>query len=201
MPSTPPDQAAPPSRGRGVRWRGWNRILHRTLGYVCAGLTIVYAVSGVAVNHVADWNPNYVIRNDTVGLGAGSAGRAGSPAFGEELLAAFGLGGPVQGMYRPAPDRLDVFLEGGVIEVDFSTDEAVYESVRDRPVLRAFNILHLNEPKGLWTAVADLFALALLLLALTGLFMVKGRKGVVGRGGWYVAAGIALPLVVLWIYR
>lgn len=188
-------------RGLGVRWRGWNRVLHRTLGYLCAGLTIVYAVSGLAVNHVADWNPNYIIRNDTVALDAVSLEASRSPDFTDRLLAAFELGGPIQGMYRPDPERLDVFVEGGAIEVELTTGIAVYESVRDRPVLRAFNILHLNEPKGIWTAAADLFAVALLLLALTGLFMVKGRKGVLGRGGVYVATGILLPLIYLWLWR
>lgn len=197
----PPTPRSDGGRRAGVRWRGWNRVLHRTLGYLCAGLTIVYAVSGLAVNHVADWNPNYIIRDDTIGFGPVSAERAGSPDFVAELLEAFSLAGPVQGMFRPEPGRLDVFLEGGAIEVDLSSGEAVYESVRDRPVLRAFNVLHLNEPKGLWTAVADLFAVALLLLAVTGLFMVKGRKGLLGRGGWYVAAGALLPLVYLLLLR
>ena len=42
-----------------IQWRKWNRLIHRDLGYLCAGLTVVYAVSGLAVNHVRDWNPNY----------------------------------------------------------------------------------------------------------------------------------------------
>lgn len=197
----PPQRSSDDRPRAGVRWRGWNRVLHRTLGYLCAGLTIVYAVSGLAVNHIADWNPNYIIRNDTVTLAPGSAERATSPDFAAEVLSAFDLGGPVVGMYRPEPGRLDVFLDGGAIEVDLVAGEAVYESVRDRPVLRAFNALHLNEPKGVWTLAADLFAVALLLLALTGLFMVKGRKGVGGRGGWYVAAGVVLPLVYLLLLR
>ena len=176
-------------------------MLHRTLGYLCAGLTIVYAVSGLAVNHVADWNPNYIIRDDTVMMGEVSLEVSRSPDFAERLLAAFDLDGPVQGMFRPDPGRLDVFVEGGAIEFDLATGAAVYESVRDRPVLRVFNALHLNEPKGSWTVVADLFAVALFLLALTGLFMVKGRKGVLGRGGVYVAAGVLLPLLYLWLWR
>ena len=45
------------------KWRKWNNILHRDLGYLAFGLSIVYAISGVAVNHAADWNPNYKIEN------------------------------------------------------------------------------------------------------------------------------------------
>nr|MCU0409567.1 hypothetical protein [Bacteroidales bacterium] len=40
-----------------------NRITHRDIGYLIAGLTIIYALSGIALNHKHDWNPNYVFEN------------------------------------------------------------------------------------------------------------------------------------------
>jgi hypothetical protein len=43
----------------------WEYIIHRDLGYLCFGLTIIYVISGVAVNHIQDWNPNYVIERQT----------------------------------------------------------------------------------------------------------------------------------------
>ena len=49
---------------RRFRWRYWNNVLHRDLGYLVVALTIIYAVSGIAVNHVHDWNPNYSIERD-----------------------------------------------------------------------------------------------------------------------------------------
>ncbi len=42
---------------------------HRDVGYFLAGLTVIYAISGVAVNHVDDWNPNYVLRSETAEVG------------------------------------------------------------------------------------------------------------------------------------
>ena len=38
-----------------------NKVLHRDLGYLFVGMIIVYALSGIAINHRKDWNPNYVI--------------------------------------------------------------------------------------------------------------------------------------------
>ena len=35
-----------------MKWRKWNIIIHRDLGYLCFGLTILYVISGVAVNHI-----------------------------------------------------------------------------------------------------------------------------------------------------
>jgi hypothetical protein len=49
-----------PEPTRSRRWRPWLRALHRDLGYLAVGLTFVYALSsGLAVNHIADWDPNF----------------------------------------------------------------------------------------------------------------------------------------------
>ena len=44
-----------------INWKKWNRILHRDLGYIFFGMTIIYALSGIALNHIKDWNPSYDI--------------------------------------------------------------------------------------------------------------------------------------------
>jgi hypothetical protein len=69
------------------------------------------------------------------------------------------------------------------------------EGQRPRPLLRAANWLHLNRGKKAWTYVADAYAAGLLLLALSGMFMIAGRKGLLGRGAALVAVGVAIPVV------
>jgi hypothetical protein len=65
-------------------------------------------------------------------------------------------------------------------------------------VLKLLNDLHLNKLHHLaWTLLADVYAIALAVLAITGLFVLKGRKGLTGRGKWFVGLGVALPLVVV----
>ena len=54
-----------------MKWRKLIIATHRDVGYLLAGMTVIYAISGVAVNHVDDWNPNYVVRTETVELGEG----------------------------------------------------------------------------------------------------------------------------------
>src|SRR5262245_24029094 len=41
------------------RWRAWLRAVHRDVGYLAVGFTIIYALSGIAMNHIADWDPNF----------------------------------------------------------------------------------------------------------------------------------------------
>jgi len=40
---------------------------------------------------------------------------------------------------------------------------------------------------------------ALLVLAITGIFIIRGKKGITGRGAWLTAAGASVPLVFLWL--
>jgi hypothetical protein len=59
---------------------------------------------------------------------------------------------------------------------------------KPRLLLRIANWLHLNRGKKAWTYFADGYAAFLLILATTGLFMLPGRKGLIGRGGILVAS-------------
>ena len=62
------------------------------------------------------------------------------------------------------------------------------------------NQMHLNTPKRIWTVVADVYAVALIVLAVTGMFVLKGRTGIKGRGAWLTSAGVLLP-VAYWVYH
>lgn len=191
----------PSSHNRGgIPWRRWNIAVHRDLGYLCAGLTIVYAVSGVAVNHRADWNPSYRITAETVGMGALNPDNPASESFAREVMDELGIRGAIRGTFRPDPESVDIFLEEGTISVDLVAGEATYEVVQPRFLLRAFNYLHLNEAKRLWTWMADLYAVALALLAVTGIFVLKGKKGITGRGAWLTGVGVLVPVAFLLLY-
>jgi hypothetical protein len=63
---------------------------HRDIGYFFAGLTVLYAISGVAVNHMEDWNPNYVIRREVVEVGVLPFGEPAE--LGAEVLSRLGTG-------------------------------------------------------------------------------------------------------------
>ena len=71
------------------------------------------------------------------------------------------------------------------------------ELVEDRPVLRQFNALHLNDLKGAWTWFADAYAIILAFLAVSGLVMLKGRLGFAGRGKWLFALGLIVPIAFI----
>jgi len=186
-----------------MRWRRWNTILHRDLGYLCFGLTVIYALSGVAVNHIADWNPNYRLERQASLWSAAELsrfqGKSGSE-LADAVLTALGVSIPAKGFFQEDPSTIKVFVEGNTISANLATGQVVQEKVAIRPILHAMNFLHLNHPKKLWTWFADLYAVALFTLAVSGLFVLPGKKGISGRGAWLTALGLVIPLLFLWLY-
>lgn len=198
-----------------MSWRSVLVGLHRDLGFFGLGLTLVYALSGLATNHRAHWDYNYATRSEVREVGSPAAllgvDDPSSPAElararQADLVAALGPatgheGVPVNAFWRGA-DRLSVFWDQGerdVVDYAPSTGRAECTRKTPRPVLRTLNMLHMNEKRQVWTWVGDTYALLLLFLGVSGVLVVRGRKGLAGRGGMLVVAGILLPalLVVL----
>ena len=91
-----------------------------------------------------------------------------------------------------------VFLDDAQeVRVDAVSGTGVFKEIRTRPGLYEVNVLHLNHIRGLWTWIADLFAVFLVFLSLSGTFMMKGSRGFYARGKWFFALGILLPLAFL----
>ena len=92
---------------------------------------------------------------------------------------------------------MKVFLKGGSsLMVNTRTGDAVYESLKRRPLLSDMVKLHYN-PGRWWTTFSDAFAVCLILITLTGMVMVKGPKGFWGRGGILFIIGIVIPVLFL----
>ncbi|MBU1096885.1 MAG: PepSY-associated TM helix domain-containing protein [Bacteroidetes bacterium] len=183
-----------------MNWRKWVKIIHRDLGYICAGLTIIYAVSGVAVNHVNDWNPNYIITKDTLIVSEITDRVLSQQQVSSLLIEKLAVTDSLRSSFRPNENEIELFFKNKTIKAKLASGVVIYEKVNSRRVFRESNFLHLNNPKKLWTYVADLFAVSLILLAITGLFMIKGKNGITGRGKWLTALGIIIPIIFLFMY-
>ena len=185
-------------RRRGRRRFSWVRALlravHRDVGYTAVGLTVVYALSGIAVNHVADWDPNFHNRRDVHELGGPLPDD--DAAAGRLVLDKLGIREAPRELYREG-DQFEVLFEKRTLHVTVATGHVVDEAQRPRFFLRAANWLHLNRGKKAWTYFADAYAVGLLFLAISGIFMLAGKKGFFGRGIFFVGAGVAVPLVYL----
>lgn len=172
-------------------WRPALRALHRDFGYLVVGLTIVYAVSGLAVNHIADWDPNFVTRETALVLPMPLP--ASDEAISELAVRTAGLDGSASDIFRTSDDELEVTHKAATLVVHTDTGRVLSRARQPRLLLRVANWLHLNRGKKAWTVFADGYAVLLLFLAVSGMFMLPGRKGLLGRGGLLVLLGAAVP--------
>ncbi len=183
-----------------MKIRKWIRIIHRDMGYIFFGMSLIYGVSGVALNHLDDWNPDYIISisefylQDVPADGEISREAAGS------LIRQIDQDYQYRSHFFPAPGILKIFIKQGSLTINLDSGRAIVEVIKKRPVFREMNFLHYNKPKKLWTWFSDGFAIALVLLAISGLFMIRGKKGITGRGAWLTAFGILIPIIFLILY-
>ena len=182
-----------------MKIRKLNRAVHRDLGYVFFAMSIIYGLSGISLNHIDDWNPNYIVERSTI-----SSDLTQELGLEKENIMSFlttiDEADNYKKYYFPTPGFLKIFIKNGSIMVNTKTGQARVEKLRRRPVFHEFNYLHYNHAKRLFTWFADAFAVALILMAITGLFMVKGKNGITRRGAWLTLIGILLPLIFYWMY-
>jgi hypothetical protein len=185
---------------RRIPWRAALRAVHRDAGNLAIGLTLIYALSGIAVNHITDFtdgDPSFSNYQQTHELGGPLEGD--DQAVTGRVLERLGIRDKPNDVYRPAPTELEISFKQRTLHVNTETGKVLDEGQRPRFFLRVANWLHLNRGKKAWTYVADGYAVALLLLAFSGMFMLPGKKGLIGRGGIFVLLGIAIPVVyVTW---
>lgn len=183
----------------GINWRRVNRVLHRDIGYLAAGLTLVYAVSGILLNHLHDWNSNYRIEHASGTLQLPPVPEEPDDAFVADVLRLDGEGREPRGTFMAAPGALQIFLDERVLTVNLETGAYDGEIAGERFLLHAMNALHLNQAGRVWMWFSDIYAACLAILAVTGLFVLKGRQGITGRGAWLTTTGVALPLLIAWV--
>jgi hypothetical protein len=180
--------------------RKWNRIIHRDLGYIFFGMSLIYGLSGIALNHLDDWNPDYIIHTwETTLEDPFPSGRVTRDQA-ESLVEKLGGDYSYKSHFFPQDGTLKIFLGQGSATIDTATGYTRMEVLKKRPVFREVNFLHYNKPKKLWTWYSDAFAGALMLMAISGLFMISGKKGIAGRGAWLTALGILIPVIFLILY-
>ena len=192
MPERTAPTNAPPKRRKKLNFRPWLRAFHRDIGYFAVGLTVVYATSGLAVNHLKDWDPNFKQVNLTHQLALPLPTEDGAAA--KSALKALGVQEEPREVYRASDTQLDVVFDKRTFHVDTRSGVVHEEGQAARPLLRAANWIHLNRGKKAWTYVADFYAVFLLFLAFSGLFMIPGRKGLLGRGAIVLLLGAAVPV-------
>lgn len=176
-----------------------NKTLHRDFGYFFVGMILIYAISGVAINHRNDWNPNYIIKGQDFGIDKSISKFQVDQAYINEILTKVNEVDQYKSYFMLNDTTLRIFVNGGNITVWINSGDCHLETIRTRPLFKEMNFLHYN-PGRLWTWFSDIFCVALAFLAISGLFVLKGKYGLIWRGAILSAIGILIPLLFLLLY-
>ena len=58
--------------------RKWSRLIHRDLSFFFAGMVLIYAISGIVMNHRDTINPNFSIERKEYKIDRKTAGQRGN---------------------------------------------------------------------------------------------------------------------------
>ena len=165
------------------------RVIHRDLGFLVVGITLVYGISGILLNHIKSKDPAFNIESRSIQLQTNLNI--------DELTVVCKADGslpPFTRIMKAGENNYRLFFEGGIGIYNSTNGILDYEIHTKRVLIYWINRLHYNKVKG-WWPVADIFAGSLILLAITGLFIVKGKRGLAGSGKWYLIVGILIPIL------
>lgn len=181
-----------------TRLRRWNVAWHRDLGYFFSALIIIYSLSGIALNHINDWDPDFVIYKKHIQLQQSyvkvqinaQTVQAFGRLVGEENYKVFDF---------PTNNQVKIYYDNATLHINFENGKGEYEKLTKRHLFYESNLLHRNSIKG-WKWVSDIFACFLIIISVTGLFILKGKYGFKRRGIWFVLAGLLLPIAALMFF-
>ena len=183
--------------GKRRKWRWWFRVIHRDVGYFLFGMTIIYSVSGIALNHLNDWDPSYSKTEKKLNMDISDYNLSDKNDV-LKFLEIFGEDGSYKKHRHQSNGITKIYLKKGKFIVS-PNGNIYYEKWKRRPLLHQFNYLHYNPGKW-WKWFSDIFAFGLIIIAITGIFLVKGKHGITKMGLVYTLLGIIIPIIFLILY-
>jgi uncharacterized protein len=171
------------------------RNTHRTLAYFYVGLIISFAISGIFLNHRRDFSPSsYVSSVKEISI-LPIASDSVNDAFVENLKKENGIKDKLR-RYRIEKEILKISFEQNDVEIDLTTGKGTIETYKTRPLIGQMTQLH-QDTSNWWIYYSDLFGLSMAIIAITGMFIQKGKNSFKKRGWILALIGIIFPLIFL----
>ena len=174
------------------------RVLHRDFGYFIVGMTIVYALSGIYLNHRHDFNPDYKIFITDFQTDIRSADISEDVVVQE--LDELDRSVEFKKHYITNDGFIKIFIENGEAIINPETGEGRMQYLQRRPVIFEMNKLHRATIGTVWKWVSDFMGVVLIFVAVSGLFILKGKRGFTRWGWWLTIGGIVVPLLFAILY-
>ncbi|MGL2966224.1 PepSY-associated TM helix domain-containing protein [Flavobacterium sp. XGLA_31] len=174
------------------------RNLHRDLGYFYIGLIISFAASGIMMNHRESWHPEkYTVETKTIQVNLPAEDKI-NEKFADSLGKALGIDDKMR-RNKVDEGKFKMSFEKHDVEIDMKSGKGEIVSYIKTPVISQMMKLH-KSSSSWWIYYGDIFGLSLIIIAITGAFMIPVGKFNFKRRGWKLAlAGIVFPLLFLFL--
>ena len=174
-----------------------NRGLHRDLAYFYVGLIIAFSFSGIILNHRQDWYPmDYTYEAMDVQLDL----PGNTEEISEEFVKRFSNQWDVSyDSHRIRNGELRVYYKNNtILDVSLETGTGTLEYKRKVPVIGHSMYLHKTTNKA-WIWYSDIFGVAMIIIAVTGMLIPVGKNGFSTRGWKLMLAGLIFPFIFLFL--
>ncbi|WP_425656754.1 PepSY-associated TM helix domain-containing protein [Tenacibaculum ascidiaceicola] len=174
-----------------------NRNLHRDLAYFYVGLIIAFSFSGIILNHRQDWYPmDYTYENKPFELKIPLEEKELTKEYISNLTKDIGK---YEG-HRVRNGKIRVYFKDNIIlDADAKTGDGTIEYKRKVPIVGHSMYLH-KSTNSFWVWYSDIFGIAMLVIAITGVLIPLGKKGFKGRGWKLAVVGMLFPLLFLILF-
>ncbi len=175
-----------------------NRSLHRDLAYFYVGLIIAFSFSGIILNHRQDWYPmDYAYETKEVLLQFPEDTKQITKEFLIEATKNFDV---TYDGHRVREGTLRIYFKDNVIlDADLATGKGNLEFKRKVPLVGHTMYLH-KSTNNFWIWYSDIFGVAMLIIAITGVLIPAGKNGYSKRGWKLTLLGLIFPLLFLILF-
>jgi hypothetical protein len=174
------------------------RNLHRDLGYFYIGLIISFSFSGILQNHRDKWHPEkYTVETKAIQVVLPEEDKI-NEKYAEKLGKELGIDDKMR-RQNVKKGTFKISFEKHDVEIDVKTGKGEIVSFNKTPFISQSMKLHKNDSDW-WIYYSDIFAISLIVIAITGSLMIPAGKFTFGRRGWKLAvAGLIFPLIFLFL--
>ena len=173
------------------------RNTHRDLAYFFLGLIIAFSFSGIFLNHRQKINP----RRYKAEIKDFSLSPIVKDSINEATVAGITKSQQVDDEFRRfnvIEKNLHITYSNHEIDFDILSGKGSIVTYKTIPLLGQMTKLH-QDTSNWWIYYSDIFGIAMLTIAFTGMFIEKGKNSFRSRGWKLALIGIIFPLIFLFL--
>ena len=174
------------------------RNTHRDIAYFYLGLIIAFSFSGIFLNHRRVWHPSkYTYNTKEIATKLPD----NQELINEEFISSFTSENNVNDQLRRfqvTQSELIISYVNNDVNIDLTTGMGKITTYKTTPFLGQMTKLHVDTSQW-WIYYSDIFGVAMLTIAITGMFIQTGDKSFQKRRWKLALAGIIFPLIFLFL--